>query len=255
MKLQFTVLTCALLLSACADQAARARLGIQDPAVLETGFGAAQDAAAGAPDRKWLDTFGPLTNRGSALASLQQRLDGITGDGYFHAKAQCWIAAGRQEFDARDQWGFVEETIGAAAVLTTSLERGAAISAARPPMRTLVTVRPDLWGIVEVVRRDPAFAACQAAQAPLACAEVELMHAGHDAWRRSFDAAEARVKTAQNLLRTSAETTLECAQTRTGTSASVARPRVSDASAASSPARGKDATPLSGAPRAPGFPG
>ncbi|MGF6775033.1 hypothetical protein [Paraburkholderia sp. GAS334] len=194
MKLQFTVLTCALLLSACADQAARARLGIQDPAVLQTGFGAAQDAAAGAPDREWLDTFGPLTNRGSALASLQQRLDGITGDGYFHAKAHCWIAAGRQEFDARDQWGFVEETIGAAAVLTTSLERGAAISAARPPMRTLVTVRPDLWGIVEVVRRDPAFAACQAAQAPLACAEVELMHAGHDAWRRSFDAAEARVR-------------------------------------------------------------
>lgn len=210
MKLPCTVLACAWLLAGCTDPAARARLGIQDSAVTQTGFGATQDAAAGAPDRQWIDTYAPVKNRRAALASVQHKLDGIPGDGYFHAQAQCWIDAGREALEAGDQWGFVEETIGAAAVLSAGMERGIGIPATRPVMRTVVTVRPDLWAIVDVVRRDPAFASCPDAAAPRACAEVGLMQAGHDAWRRSFGEAEARVAAARNLLRASARTTLAC---------------------------------------------
>ncbi|CAG4908541.1 hypothetical protein [Paraburkholderia saeva] len=210
MRFPFTVLACAWLLSGCADPDARARLGIQDSAATRTGFGATQDATAGAPDRQWIDTYAPVKSRRVALASVQRKLDGIAGDSYVRAKAQCWIDAGRQAFKAGDQWGFVEETIGAAAVLSVSLEQGVTPSAARPVMRTVVTVRPDLWAIVDVVRGDPAFAHCPNAVMPLACAEVALMHAGHDAWRRSYDEAEARVATATNLLRTSAGNTLAC---------------------------------------------
>ncbi|CAG4898598.1 hypothetical protein [Paraburkholderia gardini] len=237
MKLPFTVLACAWLLAGCADPAARARLGIQDSAITQTGFGATQDAAAGAPDRQWIDTYAPVTNRRAALASVQHKLDGIVGDDYFHTKAQCWIEAGREAFEAGDQWGFVEETIGAAAVLYASMERGAAMPAGRPAMRTVVTVRPDLWAIVDVVRRDPAFASCPDAAAPLACAEVALMHAGHDAWRRSFGEAEARVATAENLLRTSARTTLACSTQHSSAPASPAQAQdVVDAESVKHPA-------------------
>ncbi|SEB08797.1 hypothetical protein [Paraburkholderia sartisoli] len=235
MKLPCTVLACAWLLAGCADPAARARLGIQDSAVTLTGFGATQDAAAGAPDRQWIDTYAPVTNRRAALASVQHKLDSIPGDDYFHAKAQCWIDAGRDALEAGDQWGFVEEAIGVAAVLSVSMERGTAMPATRPVMRTVVTVRPDLWAIVDVVRHDPAFASCPDAAAPLACAEVGLMQAGHDAWRRSFGKAEARVATAQNLLRASAGTTLACSTQHSSTRATQASD-VADAESVKRPA-------------------
>ena len=51
---------------------------------------------------------------------------------------------------------------------------------------------------------------CPQAQAPLACAEVELMQAGHDAWIRSFSSAEKRLPEVQENLRKSAQAALQC---------------------------------------------
>ncbi len=56
MKFQLTMVACVLALSGCAGQAARDQLGIEDPTVLKTGIGAAQDLAAGAVTPKWLST-------------------------------------------------------------------------------------------------------------------------------------------------------------------------------------------------------
>jgi OOP family OmpA-OmpF porin len=200
-------------LSGCAGQAARDRLGIQDPTVLKTGVGVTQDAAAGAPTSQWLSTYAPITSGGEALTALQHRLDKLPVDknSYFRAKAQCWIDAGQQEWRAHDQWGFVEETIGQAAMLTIGLENGTALSAANPELRTVSTVRPDLWKIVNVIKSDPATAHCSEAQQPLACAEVELIHAGHYAWRRNFQAAEKALPGIQSELKKSAEAALQCA--------------------------------------------
>ncbi|MFL9866754.1 OmpA family protein [Paraburkholderia fungorum] len=211
MKLQLTVLAFALALAGCADHAARERLGIEDATVLKTGVGASQDDAAGAANRQWVDTYAPIVSSGAALASLQQRLDKLPGDrnSYFHAKAQCWIDAGRQ---GNDHWGFVEEAIGQAAMITIGLEKDTPLSAANPALRTVSTVRPDLWKIVNAIKADPATAQCPEAQQPLACAEVELMQAGHDAWARKFSAAEKRLPEAQDNLRKSAETALQCKQ-------------------------------------------
>ncbi|KAE8761988.1 OmpA family protein [Paraburkholderia madseniana] len=216
MKFQLTLLACALALSGCAGQVARDRLGIEDPTVLKTGVGVTQDAAAGAPTPQWFSTYAPIRSGGEALASLQQKLDTLPGDksSYFRAKAQCWIDAGQQEWRAHDQWGFVEEAIGQAAMLTISLENGTPLSAANPVLRTVSTVRPDLWKIVNTIKGDPAFAQCPQAQQPLACAEVELLHAGHDAWARRFSAAEKRLPEVQDNLRKSAETALQCLQAK-----------------------------------------
>jgi OOP family OmpA-OmpF porin len=213
MKFQLTMVACALALTGCVSQAERDRLGIEDPTVLKTGIGAAQDTAAGAVTPQWLSTYSQITSGGEALAVLQQRLDKLPGDKntYFHTKAQCWIDAGQAEWNAHDHWGFVEEAIGQAAMITFGLENNTQLSAANPELRTVSTVRPDLWKIVNVIKSDPATARCPDAQAPLACAEVELMLAGHYAWTRNFPAAEKAIPGIQGNLRKSAEAALQCA--------------------------------------------
>jgi outer membrane protein OmpA-like peptidoglycan-associated protein len=212
MKFQLTTLVCALALTGCADHAARERLGIQDASVLKTGIGANQAEAAGAVNSQWVNTYASIGNSRNALASLQKRLDQLPGDkdNYFRAKAQCWIKTAQQTRDANDDWGFVEEAIGQAATITLSLERGEPLSAANPALRTVSTVRPDLWKVVNAIKADAAVANCPKAQPLLACAEVGLMQAGHDAWIRSFANAEKRLPQIQQNLRESAELTLQC---------------------------------------------
>jgi OOP family OmpA-OmpF porin len=214
MKFQQTMVACALVLAGCANQAQRDRLGIEDPTLLKTGIGAAQDTASGAVTPQWLSTYAPIASGGEALAALQQRLDKLPvgQNTYFHAKAQCWIDAAQTEWRAHDRWGFVEEAIGQAAMITFGLENDASLSAANPELRTVSTVRPDLWKIVNVIKSDPATARCPEAQVPLACAEVELMLAGHYAWRHDFSAAEKALPGIQGNLRKAAEAGLQCAQ-------------------------------------------
>ncbi|MFM0551428.1 OmpA family protein [Paraburkholderia sediminicola] len=214
MKHQLTLLVCALALTACADHAARDRLGVEDATLLQSGFGTTQDEAAGAVNPQWVSTYAPVVSSSTTLALLQTQLDRLpeNKNGYFHAKAQCWINAAQQARQANDHWGFVEEAIGQAAMITMSLENGTPLSAVNPALRTVSTVRPDLWKIVNTIKSDPAVAKCPQAQPPVACAEVELMQAGHDAWRRSFSAAEKRLPEVQDNLRQSAETALQCKQ-------------------------------------------
>jgi OOP family OmpA-OmpF porin len=212
MKPQLATLACALALTGCADHAARERLGIEDASVLKTGLGAVQDEAAGAANPQWVNTYASIKSSRATLTLLQARLDQLPGDktDYFHAKAQCWIDAAQQAREAHDDWGFVEEAIGQAAMITLSLERGTPVSAVNPALRTVSTVRPDLWKIVNAIKADSAVVHCPQAQPPLACAEVELMQTGHDAWMRSFSNAEKRLPEVQQNLRRSAELALQC---------------------------------------------
>ncbi|MFM0648435.1 OmpA family protein [Paraburkholderia bryophila] len=214
MKLQLTLLVCVLTLTGCADRAARERLGIEDASVLRTGIGATQDEPAGAANSQWVNAYAPIANSRAAMTSLQERLDRAPGsrNDYFRAKAQCWLDAAQQARQAHDQWGFVEEAIGQAATITVGVERGTPLSAANAALRTVSTVRPDLWGIVNAIKADPALAQCPPAQPPLACAEVELMQAGHDAWIRSFADAEKHLPDVKDKLRKSAETAMQCKQ-------------------------------------------
>jgi hypothetical protein len=199
-------------LSGCAGRDALARLGIEGLPALKAGAGAAQDQQAGAPTMRWLDTYAPVGNRRAALVQLQQRLGKVVRDDrrYLYAKAQCWIDAGQQALDARDQWGFVEEAIGEGATITASLESGRPLPTADTALRTVTAVRPDLWKIAAAIRHGPVFAGCPDAQPPLACAEVKLTQAGHDAWTRDFPAAEETVSTAIGQLAQSANSALLC---------------------------------------------
>jgi OmpA-OmpF porin, OOP family len=213
MKSAFVVLTYAMCLSGCAERAAMTRLGIGMPSSIDAVAVAVQDRAAGAPTQQWLATYAPIQDRRAALVQLRQRLGSIDpGERrYAYAKAQCWTEAGQQALDARDQWGFVEEAIGEAAMLTAGLETGGPLPETGSKLRTVTPVRPDLWRIASAIASDPAAAGCADAHAPLACAEVTLTLAGHEAWTANWRGAEQTVTKALDQLRESASAALACA--------------------------------------------
>ncbi|WP_131799939.1 hypothetical protein [Paraburkholderia ginsengiterrae] len=113
MKIQQMALVRALAFGGCANHAARDRLAFGDATVLQTGLGATQDEAAGAPNSPSVTTYTSVANSHTALTSLQTRCDRLSAEAncYFHAKA---------------------------------LENGAPLSAANPALRAVPTVGPDL---------------------------------------------------------------------------------------------------------------
>jgi OOP family OmpA-OmpF porin len=184
---------CVFVLAGCGTTV-RDGLAIQDPTVLETGFHTGQSAAAGAALPQWSEVYGRMKRR-EVLDTLQHRLDqlGERKDNYFGYKDQCWLDAARTELVAGDGWGFVEEALGESVHLTMGLEGSQPLSADTAPLRTVATIRPDLSQILVVMRSDPRFDNCPQAQKEVACAQVKMMHAGHDAWTRDFDAAQVKV--------------------------------------------------------------
>ncbi|SEA33245.1 OmpA family protein [Paraburkholderia sartisoli] len=225
MKHSILAAAMAAALTGCAGTASRDQLNIQNPTVLQRGFGAPQDVSSGAATKQWTDVYTQIKHRGDVLDTLQGRLDaaGPRKDSYAGAKAQCWINAGKEAFAAHDDWGFVEEAIGEAARLTISLDvaDGATPSAAQataqseaqanPALRTVAKVRPDLWDQLTKVRVDPRFAWCPQARKLVACSEVELMYAGHEAWTRAFDKAKQRTDALQDQVRASEQALSSCA--------------------------------------------
>ncbi|WGS54592.1 OmpA family protein [Paraburkholderia sp. D15] len=194
MKYSLIGIALAAVLGGCASSPTRERLQIQDPTVLQTGFKATQSQAAGAVTPQWIATYGGIRN-GAMLASVQTRLNAL-GDrknNYFGDKAQCWLNAARDERASHDGWGFIEEALVQANTLTTALETSQGLSADNPELRTAAIVRPDLWQQILAAKTSPLFPQCQEAQRLTACSEVELIHAGHEAWTRDFSESQRLV--------------------------------------------------------------
>jgi OmpA-OmpF porin, OOP family len=191
---------CVYALAGCANTYVRDSLAIQDPTVLQRGFSTQQSVEAGAVLPQWTGVYGQIDKPREAIVALQGRLDQLDGrkNSYIGYKDQCWIDAAKSELDAGNRWGFVEEAIGEAARLTTGLEGVQPLLAGNPSLRTVVALRPDLTEGLQILRDDPRFPHCAQAQQKIACAEVKLMQAGHDAWARQFDAAKAKVDAVQS---------------------------------------------------------
>ncbi|RDJ97301.1 OmpA family protein [Paraburkholderia lacunae] len=194
MKYSLIAIALAAMLAGCSLSATRDRLQIQDPTVLQTGFSTTQSQAAGAVTPQWAATYGGVKN-GAVLSAVQTRLNalGERKNNYFGDKAQCWLNAARDQRSSHDGWGFVEEALVEANHLTTALETGQGLSVNNPELRTSAVIRPDLWKQVQAAKTSPLFPQCPEAQRLTACSEVELIHAGHDAWTRNFVASQRLV--------------------------------------------------------------
>jgi OmpA-OmpF porin, OOP family len=197
MKLSIMSVALVSLLAGCASHQARDSLNVQDPTVLQSGFGTQQSVEAGAPTTEWLARYQGMYAK-TMLPELEQRLRELSSDAsaYDGAKAACWISAAREEYKSGNQWGFVPEAMGEADRLLSGLERKQVLSADNPKLRTVSDVRPDLWAKIGAEKKKAdAKKDCDEPERILACGEVQLMHAGHEAWRRSFGQSEKRVDT------------------------------------------------------------
>lgn len=190
----FFLAALAALLAGCSNHAARDRLQVQNPTVSEVGFSGQQSVQAGAPTQAWFGQYQGM-QASTMLPQLSDRLKalGPKGQGYIGAKAQCWVGAAQSEYQAGNQWGFVQEAMGEADRLIKGLETGQSMSSANPSLRTVAQVRPDLWARIHMDEQKASDGKdCDQLLRMLACSEVQLVYAGHDAWRRSFDKAEKR---------------------------------------------------------------
>ncbi len=126
----------------------------------------------------------------TSYAALQTRIDALKSaqaSRYHIAKAQCWLDASLHEYRRNDRSAFPREAREQAAQLVDSLEQGTSpLSADTPPIDAAERVRPDLWNAIAALRQSPG-AICAAEKT--ACAEVKLIHAGHEhrqlGWRRA----------------------------------------------------------------------
>jgi outer membrane protein OmpA-like peptidoglycan-associated protein len=194
MKYSLIAIALAAMLAGCSSSATRDRLQIQDPTVLQTGFHATQDQPAGAVTPQWIATYSGVKNA-ATLSSVKNRLTalGERKNNYFGEKAQCWLNAASDERSLHDGWGFVEEALVEANRLTTALETGQGLVVDNPELRTAAVIRPDLWKQILAAKTSPLFPQCQDAQRLTACAEVGLIHAGHEAWTRDFGESQRLV--------------------------------------------------------------
>jgi outer membrane protein OmpA-like peptidoglycan-associated protein len=169
---------------------------------LQRGFATEQSERAGAAVPQWTDVYGQIKAPREVSASLQSRLDGLgtRKENYFGYKDQCWLDAANEEIALSNGWGFVEEALGESARLTAELESGRPAKLDNPSLRTVAALRPDIAASLGVIRRDARFAYCPQAQREVACMEVKLMHAGHDAWARNFDAAQEKVDAVERVM-------------------------------------------------------
>lgn len=125
-------------------------------------------------------TYTALQSRISVLRAAQ-------ASAYHVAKAQCWLDASSHEHTRNDRSAFPREAREQAAQLVDSLEqRASPLPANTPLIDASEHVRPDLWNAIAALRQSPG-AICAAEKT--ACAEVKLVHAGHEhrqlGWRRA----------------------------------------------------------------------
>lgn len=189
-KLQILLVTaaCASALGACAG-----RIGDTpyEPAVMTErapGIAWLNDAVV---DRAWA---GGRAMR-DRLRTLVQR--GKSPAAYPMAKAQCWVDVGFHETTRNDRSAFANAALGEAGRLVDALEKSQTPPVDTPLVAGSAKLRDDLWNRIGRVKSGAGFSC---AQEQIACAEVELVHAGHEYNDGGWRYANSYVKIAEDRL-------------------------------------------------------
>lgn len=122
---------------------------------------------------------------------------------YSLAKAQCWIDVSYHEFSRNDRSPFVPEALIESQRITDYLATGASPDSLDNPAHTTLLIndaallRQDLWDTAANLKQLPG-ASCAAQQ--VACAEVELVHAGNEFNQQGWRHAKPYVQLAEDLI-------------------------------------------------------
>lgn len=137
-----------------------------------------------------------------AYAALQARIKGLNDRGrivpdYHLSKAQCWLDVSFQEYTRNDRGPFPQAAMTESEKLIVGMEKGTALGNDTPLVGEAVKLRPDLWERADRLKNSNGL---RCAAHKLACAEVELVHAGNEHAQQQWRHAKPYVQIAEDLM-------------------------------------------------------
>jgi outer membrane protein OmpA-like peptidoglycan-associated protein len=137
-----------------------------------------------------------------AYETLQGRIKGLNDKGrpvrdYHLSKSQCWLDVSFHEYTRNDRSAFPQAAMTESETLIVGMERGATLGTDTPLVNGAARLRPDLWDRAAALRGHKGF---RCAQQQVACAEVELVHAGNEHQQQAWRHAKPYVQIAEDLL-------------------------------------------------------
>jgi outer membrane protein OmpA-like peptidoglycan-associated protein len=135
--------------------------------------------------------------------ALQERIHQLNERGlpvrdYHLSKAQCWLDVSLHEYTRNDRSAFPQDALTESEKLILALEkRTTPLPMDTPLVNGAARLRPDLWARTEALKRESGF---QCAWPKVACAEVELVHAGNEQNQQQWRHAKPYVQIAEGLV-------------------------------------------------------
>jgi OmpA-OmpF porin, OOP family len=174
------------LIAACL---ALASLGAAAQTVLQPSAQRLSDAAISADQRGY--------------EAMQARIKAVNDAGralrdYHLAKAQCWLDVSFHEYTRNDRGAFPQAALAQSESLVQAMQAGTTpLPMDTPLVAGAQRLREDLWQRANALR---GHAGWSCAAAKTACAEVELVHAGHEHAQIGWRHAKPYVQIAEDLL-------------------------------------------------------
>ena len=136
--------------------------------------------------------------------ATQARIAGLNNGGipvanYSLSKAQCWLDVSLHEYTRNDRSNFTQESLNQADLILTALEQKTNSNPAdqTPLINNADKVRDDLWSKIDSLKQAKGLT-CYAQK--VACAEVELVHAGNEQKQQGWRHAKPYVQIAEDLV-------------------------------------------------------
>ena len=150
-----------------------------------------------------LDTYKQLQGR---IYQLNER--GIPVRNYHLSKAQCWLDVSLHEYTRNDRSAFPQEAMTESEKLIVGLEQKTTpLPMDTPLVNGAARLRPDLWERTATLKQHEGF---QCALKQVACAEVELVHAGNEFNQQQWRHAKPYVQIAEDIISDANELVAAC---------------------------------------------
>jgi len=125
--------------------------------------------------------------------------NGIAVNDYRLAKAQCWLDVSLHEYTRNDRSNFSQQALNEADKILAALSEGTTPNPAEqtPLINNADKLRDDLWTRLDTLKHDKGFA-CYGQH--IACAEVELVHAGNEHAQQGWRHAKPYIQIVEGLV-------------------------------------------------------
>lgn len=134
-------------------------------------------------------------NTQNRIAALNN--NGIAVRDYHLSKAQCWLDVSFHEYSRNDRSSFTQDALNQAVKIIEALEAKQTPSNETVLVNNATKLRPDLWQIANYLKQQDANI-CKAQK--VACAEVELVHAGNEHNQQGWRHAKPYIQIAEDLI-------------------------------------------------------